>query len=410
MLSLKKYIYGGSAIAIAISLFLALGIFVLNASKSRLNITKIEALWLGSLLFVILNNNQDFYRGDLSWFIQYFVLVGVLILSKYSGRWLCAYKKFMIFFALLHSLCSIAFFYIPGLYTGFTVKLFENEYVSSLINWYRQGFATGLSLHYSQNGIYLAIATGVAFCTLMRAKKKTRKIIIFVILCTIALLMSGKRGPLIFSLLAVLLTYYAFSANKSLSRILKLVFVLFIGIFILYIIFNYVPAFSATMERFLDLSGSDDITNGRSELYLFAWQWFKEVPILGIGWGGYKYRINNTYLGLIYGNTSNMYAHNVYLQLLCEAGVVGLVLFVSCIGLTMRKTYKMIVNSRKGKYIVDSDSGYYLMISLFVQIFFILYCLTGNPLYDYPALFPYMLSCAVPFTVEYQNRRRLAGL
>ena len=42
-----------------------------------------------------------------------------------------------------------------------------------------------------------------------------------------------------------------------------------------------------------------------------------------------------------------------------------------------------------------------------MQLFFIMYCMTGNPLYDYANLFPYMMSCAIPLTIQYQRRKNI---
>lgn len=403
LISLKKYIYGGSEIVIAASVLLPLAFFIFTAfsKSSTIHVSVVEFLWIFSLFFIIYKN-VDFKHGEMGILIHYMILVLLLVFCKYSVSWMSAYSKLMVGFSILHTSCSILFFIIPGFYEQYIVKLFDTSYYSQLVSWYRDGYATGLATHYSQNGIYLAIATGVSFCKLINSRRKSVNLIFFVS-CLAALLMSGKRGPLVFSILAIIITYYVFTSNKPLNRMFKLAFLLSIFVIAFFVILNYVPALSGTLDRF---TYDGDITGGRIELYQYAWQWFKEAPFTGIGWGGYPYKINYTYIGLIYGQTANMYVHNVYLQLLCEVGIPGFIYFLCCFGVTLYKTVKLLTDSRKGRLECPQSYTYYLTISLFIQMFFIQYCMSGNALYDYPVLYPYLLSCAIPITIDFIMKRR----
>ena len=49
------------------------------------------------------------------------------------------------------------------------------------------------------------------------------------------------------------------------------------------------------------------------------------------------------------------------------------------------------------KYGRHDDSGaLYLMISIAVQFFFLMYGFTGNPLYDKEMYLPYFIACTIP--------------
>lgn len=406
MTSLSKYIYLDSSVIVAGTLFLAVLImYIIGKNKisgAGLRVFNAEIYWLLTLIIMLIFN-QDFKYGDTGIFIQYSLLVLFMILSKFSKNWIYSFQKFMIFFAIIHSICSILFFIVPGLYSNYIIKLFDAKFQDQLMNWYNEGYATGLTTHYSQNGVYLAIATGVAFCVLICNKNKKIKHTCFLITSTIALLLTGKRGPLMFCIVAILVVYFTFLSNKPLSRWLKMGMVLVIGLILGVILVDYIPSIANTLSRFTTYG--TDITNGRIELYEFAWKWFKENPILGIGWGGYSHRINTTFIGAIYGRDSNMYAHNVYLQLLCDVGIVGFMIFIIPMILTIKKTYKLLKLSRKRKIMLNTDEECILSISFFMQLFFLMYCFTGNPLYDYMTLFPYMLSCAAIFTIAYQKKQ-----
>ena len=404
MIGVSRYIYLGSSFVIAGTLFLA--VFLMFKSNRKymikygLSLFFIEIFWVLTLLLMIISS-QDFKHGDTGIVIQYGLLVIFIVTSKYSSGWLKDYKKYMLAFALVHSIFSIIFFVIPGIYPKYIIKLFDSQYHTQLLHWYNSGYATGFATHYSQNGIFLAISTGVIFCIIICNKDKRIRNITSFLISIIALILTGKRGPLLFCILSILILYYMYKSNKPVERLIKIIGIIAIGISGVIILSKYVPAIENTLNRFT--SYGSDITNGRTELYEFAWQWFNENPTFGIGWGGYPYRVNKTFIGAIYGRNSNMYAHNVYLQLLCEVGIVGFLLFMVPMFYTVIKTKKLLKMNRFNKIILDKDEECALSISLFVQIFFLLYCFTGNPLYDYSSLFPYMISCAVTGAVAFKK-------
>lgn len=410
LLGLKKYIYFGSstfvAMTLVFSLFIMIGVSISKIRKRGLSLTTNDLAWLLTL-GIMLPFNNDLKNGDTGILIQYSILIFFVIISKYSDMWIVSYKKYMILFAIIHTICTLAFKFIPKLYPQFVLQLFETKYQGALLNWYNNGYATGLGVHYSQNGIFLAMAVGILIITFIYESNKKISILILSICSFIALLLTGKRGPVIFSLIALLLTYYIYASYKPITRFLKIVIMAMLAIVSIYLLSIFIPSIAHTLERFT--SYGEDITNGRVELYEFAWEWFKEKPIFGIGWGGYPYRINNTYIGLIYGRESNMYAHNVYLQLLCEVGIVGFIIFISAMLTTLVKTYKLLKYSRKKIRKLGKENELILSFSIFIQIFFLMYSLTGNPLYEYSTLFPYLISCAASLSILYQQNRRMGN-
>lgn len=404
MTGMSKYIYFGSSIVVASSLFLAIFCIYISNKKEisnyGLKFFYTELCWMLTAL-IMLVWNQDFKNGETGIIIQYILLVVFIIISKYSVNWIKAYNNYMISFAIIHATCTILFFIVPSLYPDIIVKLFDQQYQNSLLNWYNNGYATGLAVHYSQNGIFLAIATGVTFCILICNKNKRIKNIFAFAISFFALLLTGKRGPLLFSILAMMIFFFVFESNKPLSRFIKIASLILSGATLILILEKYVPAISNTLARFTAYSG--DITNGRTELYDFAWLWFKENPIFGIGWGGYPYRVNTTFIGAIYGRDSNMYAHNVYLQLLCEVGIIGFIVFILPMLYTLLKTIKLLKESRYKKISINKEEEVAISISVFVQLYFLMYCITGNPLYDYSTLFPFMISCAVTGSIAFKK-------
>jgi len=269
--------------------------------------------------------------------------------------------------------------------------LFPPDRQSQLLGWYEMGYATGLATHYSQNGVFLSIAFGIAFCMfLAAAPSEKRRRLLFLLVGMFALLISGKRGPFLFSLASAAVVYYLAVPRNRISRGVT---VLGVAAALLGLMATYgaeVASSLGTVSRLLGTSlGAADITGGRLPLYQYAWEWFRSAPIFGIGWLEYPLRINYTVIGTIYGFGSNMYAHNIYLQLLCETGVVGFLVFLGAFAVTLRQTTKLLSSGAGDRML--------LQVALYVQVFFLLYGLTGNPLYDSSALVPYLLSAATVF-------------
>ena len=113
--------------------------------------------------------------------------------------------------------------------------------------------------------------------------------------------------------------------------------------------------------------------------WLHALQLFSKNKLFGIGWLGFRFNSNSLIQGTNTGNIGYVDAHNVYVQLLCEVGIVGalfvIFVFVCCLISTIQ-TY------RKYKKYIDANQTQILAISVALQTFCLVYGLTGNFLYD----------------------------
>ena len=76
---------------------------------------------------------------------------------------------------------------------------------------------------------------------------------------------------------------------------------------------------------------------------------------------------------------SHSTAHNVYIQVLCEMGIIGFVLYTGAIILLLKYTIKALKYFSKTQ---EYQYKYAAMLSFCFQIFYLLYSLSGNCLYD----------------------------
>jgi O-antigen ligase len=74
----------------------------------------------------------------------------------------------------------------------------------------------------------------------------------------------------------------------------------------------------------LDTSALERLNN-----YHLATQLFLQHPYLGIGIGGFNY------------STGIIYVHNIFLEILCEFGIVGLILELTWLGILFRSGFQL---------------------------------------------------------------------
>lgn len=136
----------------------------------------------------------------------------------------------------------------------------------------------------------------------------------------IILYMTITRGAILSLLIGLIILIY-YKSNKVQRR-----FILLIGSFSITSLVIFLDVFLNNLLNFSEGSGigaltklatfadEGDISNGRNRLYSAAITMFKNRPLLGNGVGYYE-QVNDAYV------------HNIVLQILCEGGIIGSILF-----------------------------------------------------------------------------------
>ncbi|MBP3635035.1 MAG: O-antigen ligase family protein [Bacilli bacterium] len=349
------------------------------------------------MLMTLINNYYvvDGYELKVILYIIYLFLPLIISIGSNNVDALC--KVIKIFF-LEH---------IISTYIGLFFKEFYKSKILSLIcsgrslcvasgNYYH-GYIPGLTSHFSTNAIYLSISSLFLFSEYLTNKKKST--LLFFLISIVALFTAGKRAHLIFTIFCCIALYlYDRNTKNSSGKIFKLSLFIIIGIIGLSILSKYIPEILNIINRFELLIDSGDVLNGRQELYNLAISLWNKHMFFGNGWGAFSH---NYQLYLYnYGDVAYVDAHNVFIQLLCEVGIVGL-LFVLIIMLTsFNKTLKLL----KSKLNANDNT---LTISRFCfvyQLFFLLYCFTGNPLYDSQCYVIYFMTIGFILFISSRNR------
>lgn len=370
-------------VIIGIGLFIEILIFF----GKKMTKYEIPYLILIFLMLLVVFNNTAWPTSSIISFICGLLICLVYFRSNRLTDYMLAYMgTIYTFYAIITILCRFS----RSFYMNYVITLFP-EQKSKLIFWYNQGSMAGLTDHYSTNAMFLATGALLAYCTMTFTKKRIHYIWFY--LMAISLLLTGKRGHIIFIAMAIFLLYF-FSTygQKPITRLTKIIGVLLGVACIAVVLFNLVPSLGVFVQRF---QSAEDISEGRFKLWILALYSFKKHPILGIGWKQYAPMISP-----MFSSSAIFDTHNVYLQLLCETGIIGFLIYIVWFSIMYFIAIKMY---RVATLVGSNESKYYLGFSLAYQTFFLLYCFTGNPLYDKMTFVPYFISCGI--ALYYMNSR-----
>ena len=182
-----------------------------------------------------------------------------------------------------------------------------------------------------------------------------------------------------FGIAAVILTYYALNPEKVFQKTFRLMLVLVIILIVWPVITEMIPQLGDTLLKIQNV-GTDSSSLTRISMWTYAWQTFLEHPIIGIGWFGIRY---SSLASSIVDATTG--CHNIYLELLAETGIIGFSVFVIAAVSSVIITFKNI-------QLLNCNEEYnayrpVLVTSFAIQIFCLIYGLTGNMIYDRTFLF-----------------------
>ena len=377
--------------------------------RDRLCMSAGPILLVAFYLWVLVDQNGAFRGSQLAFVsMKWLLIFGIMvILTSLMGqaskqKWHSSLWAIIVAVGLFYALATIASWAVPGFHDRIYYRFFASA-AHSAANW-RAGFTS----HYSTNGMYLAL--GLMAC-IPRLADRNKNLAIRVIPAAIilfALLLTTKRAHLVIGLFSMVAALCIFGSRKSASTGFKVLVVAAIGILVFYLASIYIPDLTVVFDRIAQVQ-EDDTFGGRSSFYDICLSIWGEHPLVGSGMGSYTTTFNMTPLGSWYisrGYTT-MKAHNCYLQVLAEQGIIGLVLLVAVFVTFLAGSIRLLLwlNRRNPS---DYSLRISLTVSVAIQLFFVVYCLTGNPLYDMQMFIPYLLSCSVYMWIRGQNLSYIA--
>ena len=229
-----------------------------------------------------------------------------------------------------------------------------------------EGIRLGKQLNESvdnENQIINSNSIGMCLCFTIYAGyilfvKGNRKLLIklsaFIVAAVILwlILLTGSRKAF-FMLVIPLIILPLFGKNRGWR---KFIFPVTFGIVVVgYNLIMTIPAlYDVLGRRIVDMqnilmgttTGTEDIS--RMVLVEYGLEWFKDSPVLGHGINNFRVLSNQTpmFMGM------NFYAHNNYIELLVDVGIVGFIIYYSCYFYFWKRLKRNIVNNPLKAWII----------------------------------------------------------
>ena len=358
-------------------IFTSLGVLILSFTK-QIKIEKNRVLLLVALLIAIilmLINNayilHDYSMRSFVLQILYLVTLAIMFFKKINIK---ALILVVALYSLEHIIGTIIPIVLPSLYVNSVIPFMcKGTTYCFAKTQFLQGNNPGLTTHYSSNGINIAISSLLFSASYMKTKK--RMPLLLAIISIGLLLIIGKRAHLIFTIISIAITYLYSRVNGTnsikdyISKHIRLILLSILALLAISVMSTSIPQLNNTVKRINERASDSKIMNGREDLYELAIDKWKDSPIIGNGYGYYLYESSN-HVSFDKYHLVNIHAHNDYLELLCDTGIIGLVFYLIILA------YAAIISSkniRQKPSIINIYSFSYLL-------FHILYSFTGTPL------------------------------
>lgn len=371
-----------SFIYIFLILIAIISIFVILEYRPRVISVRL-LLWFPFVILSILENLRlNNFEGTI-----YFsaCLIMLLIARQVDFEDVISNKIFILSggLAILGMIFQIV---LPGIYNTYVATFFKNT--NDILYWANGYGYTGFTYQLGVTAIILVYFEGII---LYRWKNNENMKNMLVLVAIMFIFLTGKRTM---ALLAILLPgLIIILCNKFSSKKLynTLCILLMLGILAYFFVMNSdLFINSKILGRFantiIDLEKGQDVSSNRSLLYKEAFSMFRNNKLFGIGLGNFKEK--------------SFFAtdvHNAYIQVLCEQGIVGEVLFIIPLFVNLMFSIKMNRYNQRGS----------LKLSLFLQLFFIIYGLTGNVMMNEICYVIYFFSIGI---MEKSNKKNRAGV
>lgn len=344
-------------------------------SKGKILVEKNKLMWFLSIM-VLLIHSYSLKVGEYTYSFLWILFIFLLILQSGSNDILINIVKILYIFTFIYAVSTIVANLGFSSIINNVALLFRTKIYQGTIN------TAGLTSHYSHNGMYISIGCLCSCAFLFLKNKKSFHDYFFVIFFFAALLFTQKRGPLLAVSLSIIFTCFLTQKETIGRKLYRIMFMIIIVLLIVYTTYIVFPEIFAVFDRF----SSDNILSNRQYLWQHAWNLFEENSIIGFGWGYFSHSLSVMINGI---ELSNQNAHNIYLQLLGETGIIGTILFLVPIVVTLIKSVGLMRRIQVGENKVS------IFFSVSVQFYFLIYGLTGNTLYDRQMLIPYMISVLI---------------
>ena len=396
--------------------FLGYGVLILLMAgqlKISMHLTPVKiwymcAILSVSILFAMPHSRHDYDTA--SYMFAMYIYGAYLLFASYDNSIAArACQLFQVTSALFAG-ALLLFKLFPQLYWNNLYPLLSDVMQEEASIYVQHGYGIPIGGGYTYPNYVFALSALISVATLMAGERNVRKkrlCMLHVFIAFAGILLMGRRGELlalIFSLVFILLMKRRLTIKKSVSlkTIAVITAVTVTALVVLRFLFlsgalgRYLKTYHSITNNLSTsvLGGAQDITSGRVQLWKIALGVFWDHPIFGVGWEQFGQYVPASF-SAIHGRGAVTHAHNDYLELLCENGVIGAFFVIVPLFSIFLITVKQALRLNNAKQFVPQDCIRFNLISLGIQsFFFILSC--GDPCF-YAMIFWCFYSIAIIF-------------
>ena len=312
-----------------INLFGAILIYFKHESNFKLFLIHKKQILKWYFLFFITGLISLLTTGNLSESIitlnQYFNSFFALYLMIFFLNEIEHPENFVVGILLFLLLAEIYFSFLPII----------ND-ISSGTLMFRSMSYSGLAANINITSFSLALKIPILFYLIIKAKNFYKKIclsIVLIISLNIIYIL-GTRGALLGLLISIgAYMFYLIIYRKKIKNNLRSLYLIFTSVFIS-IIFNLISSSYDNSTSVIDrastisISTNDGSVNQRLRYYKQGLNQFLESPFFGVGIGYWKIKSISYDKNDIFGYTVPYHAHNDFIQILVEQGILGFAFYL----------------------------------------------------------------------------------
>ena len=332
------------------------------------NFFKIPIVFKLLLLYLFISMFLLNFPNSIEFFLLILCITLILIYQHNDKTYGTVFKIFT-FIGLFYSITVYWQWLSPNTFNSVLNNIVADSVYRQALEGPLHGDFPGFACESNRAGLCIAPAAAYAFSHFFykqRIQTKIKYMIIFGITYG-SFWLIGRRAYILFFPICLLgITLYILFQKKSIYSKLAGILIIVVGIAVTYyILLDKIILLLSNNGTTIDLSN-------REAYWALAFRMFEQNPWFGTGMRSYDiFYQNMTNRDLVFAG-----AHNCYLQILAEIGIVGVVLFFSAIFYIYFLSLKSVYFSVKNRY--EQDLAIYIITTLIIQSLFLMMALSES--------------------------------
>lgn len=377
-------------ITVIYMLFVFLSLMFVICISKRIN--KIPNEWRIVLIYMIISVPLLNISNSIRYFIVFLACMALLKIRLTTNFYLKLPSLFAII-GFIFSLMTLFQIYLPSIFFNILRIIQNNNLYLRTIEYEKiYGVCCGIAGEPSFNAFCITIGIMGIVSGIFSSKKLQKSKIILLIIMYFSILLTGKRS---FMLFIPVIVFSIFLIKEISQNRRKSIIICFLIMIILPIVFY---SFLGDIVMNILSKGADSSTtvvnlSNREIFWQIALNMIKDRPFFGHGLMSY----DNFYNAFFNNAHTFAGAHNSYLQLLSELGIVGGCIYIYAIIHTLWLSYKSFWYCCK-KNIKYLDRN--ILFALCLQTVCVMYGFSGNPFHRPQQLLTYFVGVCIALFVE----------